>query len=355
VFWLGPAALAAWAAVALFRGGFWRMRIVARPRFEGPWPAVGIVVPARNEEGLAGRAVGSLAVQEYAGRISITLVDDHSADRTAAEARAAGAEVTAAHPLPPGWTGKLWALTQGAEHALAANPRYLFFTDADIVHAPGHVADLVARAETGGCDLVSHMVLLHCETPAERALIPAFVFLFFKLYPPAWSTGAAGGSIIIRADALRRAGGLEAIRGELIDDCALAAAVRRTGGKVRLELTREAWSIRPYALGDIFRMISRTAFTQLRHSPVLLAGTVAGMLCLYIAPPALALSGNILGAAAWALMTLLYLPAVHWYRLSPLWAFMLPAAALFYIAATIDSAVRHWRGEGGAWKGRVLR
>ena len=243
-------------------------------------------------------------------------------------------------------------MSQGIEKAGGAD--YLLLTDADIVHAPENLARLVGRAERGGFDLVSYMATLHCETRAERALIPAFVFFFFLLYPPRWGTGAAGGCMLIRRAALERIGGIAAIRGELIDDCALAAAVRRTGGRVWLGLSRDTLSIRPYeTFAEIGRMISRSAFTQLRHSAWLLAGTVAGLLFTYVLPPVLAIGGSWWGAAAWGMMSVAYFPALRFYRRSPLWAPLLPLVAVFYMGATVNSAVEYWRGRGGVWKGRV--
>jgi hypothetical protein len=160
--------------------------------------------------------------------------------------------------------------------------------------------------------------------------------------------------MLIRRAALERTGGIAAIRGELIDDCALAAAVRKTGGKVWLGLSRDTVSIRPYeTFAEIGRMISRSAFTQLRHSAWLLAGTVAGLAFTYLAPPVMAIGGSWCGAAAWAMMSAAYLPALRFYRRSPLWAPLLPLVALFYMGATVHSAVEYWRGRGGVWKGRV--
>jgi hopene-associated glycosyltransferase HpnB len=362
--WIGLGSVLAWVAMLGFRGGFWRFRAARLPAAPHPAPAVGIVVPARNEAGLVGKAAFSLRAQFYAGPAELTVVDDHSTDGTAEDASAAGAQVMAAAPLPAGWTGKMWAVSEGVKRALARDPKYVLLTDADIVHAPDAIDGLVGMAEAGGYDLVSLMVRLHCESMAERALIPAFVFFFFMLYPPRWvadprrrTAGAAGGTILVRADALRRIGGIEAIHGELIDDCALAGAVKRAGGHIWLGLAGESASIRPYGVRDMFRMISRTAFTQLGYSAWVLGGTVAAMGLIYVAPPLLALAGNgqarWLGLAAWALMTAAYLPAVRFYRQSPMWAAALPAIAMFYVAATVDSALRHWRGRGGAWKGRV--
>jgi hopene-associated glycosyltransferase HpnB len=352
-----PPALA-WMILLAARGGFWRMRPAALPSGAPP-RRVAAIVPARNEAAGVERAVASLAGQQFAGDFRIFLVDDASTDGTADLARHAAPSdklsVAPAPPLAPGWTGKLWAMAEGVRAAAPLQPDYYWLTDADIVQSPGALDRLVRHAETGGYDLVSFMVKLRCESPAERLLIPAFVFFFLKLYPPAWiadprrrTAGAAGGSILVRREALERIGGVEAIRGEMIDDCALAGAVKRTGDRVWLGLTTEDHSVREYrSFGEIGRMISRTAFTELRRSWWLLAGTVLGMAALYLLPVALALSGSALGALAWLLMALAYAPAVRFYGRSLLWAPALPFAALFYTGATIHSALR-----GGSWKGR---
>lgn len=315
----------------------------------------------------------SLLNQDYASSLHIFLVDDSSNDGTDVVARAAADETGASNrltiihaaPLPPGWTGKMWALAQGVSRALAADPDYLVFTDADICHGKRSVAELISIAEAGEYDLTSYMVQLACVTTAEKALVPAFVFFFLMLYPPAWissrasrTAAAAGGCILISPGALQRIGGIEAIRNEVIDDCALARAVKRSGGAIWMGLTRETRSIRSYGtFGEIKGMISRTAFNQLHHSVWLLPGTVIGLCVTYLAPPLLLLTGKpaamILGAAAWALMAAAYLPMVRFYKQSFLWSLALPAIAAFYLFATIDSAVRYWRGTGGAWKGRA--
>jgi hopene-associated glycosyltransferase HpnB len=248
---------------------------------------------------------------------------------------------------------------------MATGPEFYWFTDADIVHAPDTLRRLVVRAEREQLDLTSLMVLLRCRTFAERALIPAFLFFFLKLYPPKWiaeggsrTAGAAGGCILIRRAALERIGGLEAIRSEVIDDCALARAVKRSGGRIRMDLTRRSKSVREYAtFGQIERMIARTAFTQLGYSAVVLAGAIAGGFLVYFAPVLLLFSrdgrAQGLGLTAWLLMATLYLPTVRFYRRPVIWALALPFVAVFYLAATIDSALRYWRGRGAPWKGRT--
>jgi hopene-associated glycosyltransferase HpnB len=371
---LAALSLAIWLYLLLGRGLFWRP-FLGRPAAPPPrWPSVVAVVPARNEAAVVGEAIASLLSQRYAGDFRVVLVDDHSSDGTAAAARQAAAgvgqeqrlAVESAPPLPQGWTGKLWALASGVEAVERGGdpPDFYFFTDADIVHAPGNLWYLVARAEAERRDLVSEMVLLRCRSAAERFLIPAFVFFFAMLYPFRWSNdrrrgtaAAAGGCVLLRRSAYQRIGGLAAIRGALIDDCALAKAVKTSGGATWLGLTREARSVRPYpAIADVWRMVARTAYAQLRYSPLILAGTVLGLAVTYLAPVALVFAGGStawLAGAAWLAMALAYLPMVRFYELSPLYAPLLPAAASVYLAATVDSARRYWRGAGGEWKGRV--
>lgn len=367
---LGVLSLAIWAYLLLFRGGFWRIALRPPPRREAgkPWPRVVAVVPARNEAEGVGTAVASLLAQDYPGDFSVVLVDDHSSDGTAEIARAAAKDapsrlrVVTAAALPQGWTGKLWALGEGVRQIETLPDLYLF-TDADIAHHRSNLSELVTRLEGEGRDLVSLMVKLRCESFAERFLIPPFVFFFALLYPFAWSNdprkstaAAAGGCILVRRSAYERIGGYAAIRGELIDDCALAQAIKR-GGSIWLGLTRDTRSLRPYPrLADIWNMVARTAYTQLRHSPLLLAGTVLGMAVTYLAPPLLLLAGGNaawLGLAAWLALSFAYLPMLRFYGRSVMWAPLLPAAASVYLAATVDSAWRHWQGKGGEWKGRV--
>jgi hopene-associated glycosyltransferase HpnB len=364
----GALAVLIWVYLLLGRGMFWRLREVEAAAKPSP-ASVAVVIPARNEAENIGRTIESLIGQNLSGPFHIFLVDDHSDDGTASIAsRAAGLDrltVIRARPTPEGWTGKLWALAEGVARADSFQPDYLLFSDADIVHAPDSISQLVARAEAGGYGLVSNMVKLQCETPAEKSLIPAFVFFFFMLYPPEWTSdskyataGAAGGCILMRLTALNRIGGIAAICGELIDDCALAKAVKKTGGKLWLGLTSKTRSVRSYAtFSEIGRLISRTAFWQLRHSVLLLLGTIAGMFVTYMLPPLLPLTGRlapaVLGGFAWILMMIAYVPALRLYGLSWLWAPLLPLVALFYTGATIHSAVEYWAGRGGEWKGRV--
>ena len=356
---IAACSLGAWLYLFTGRGGFWQIRAPAKTP---PFPStksVCVIVPARNEEAVVGAAIASLRPWP------VTVVDDHSSDRTATVAADAGATVIQAGPLPPGWSGKLWAISEGLRHAASLAPDYLLFTDADIVHAPNNIAELVARAEAEKLDLVSLMVKLRCRSLAETLLIPAFVFFFFMLYPPAWvarrdrtTAAAAGGCILIRRSALHRIGGIESIRGEIIDDCALARAVKKTGGSIWLGVTHDTVSVRDYkTFAEIRAMISRTAFAQLRHSTLLLAGTILAMAVIYIAPPLLLFARNpiakVFGLAAWILMIIAYSLALRFYRRSIAWAPLLPLVALFYLSATLDSALAYWTGRGGVWKERV--
>lgn len=374
---LGAIALIIWLYLTVLRDGFWRadQRLPAADG-RGVGPGVVAVVPARDEADVVAASVKSLLRQDYVPALRIVLVDDASGDGTAEAARAAAASIGASDRLrivdgaarPPGWTGKMWAVAQGVEAAVPFDPRYLLLTDADVAHEAGNVRALVAKAECDRLDLVSLMVLLHCRAPIERLLIPAFVFFFQKLYPfPAVNqpkrrtAAAAGGCMLVRVDALARSGGIAAIRGELIDDCGLARRIK-AGGPIWLGLTEKAVSLRPYgSLGPIWRMVARSAYTQLRHSPWLLGGAVIGMALTYLAPP-LAFAVGIAreswpavacGGGAWALMILAYAPALRLYGLSPAWGLALPFTGVLYACMTVDSAWRHWRGRDGAWKGRL--
>jgi hopene-associated glycosyltransferase HpnB len=364
-----------WLYLLLARGGFWRVgRLLSTDAAAaGASARVVAVIPARNEADVIGHALHSLLVQRFAGELHIVVIDDASTDGTAEVVRAtalrAGAVarvtlVRGAGP-DPGWSGKVCAMARGVAVAAALQPDYLLFTDADIHHEPDNVARLVANATRLDADLLSSMVLLYVSKASERWLIPAFVFFFLKLYPPAWiardgatTAGAAGGCMLVRPQALVRSGGLAAIRSQIIDDCALARSIKQAGGRVYLGLTREARSLRPYgSLREIGQMIARTAFNQLRHSWVLLFGTLLGLLVTYLMPPLLLLGGSRMavacGASAWAIMSLCYAPMVRFYRLNPLWTLTLPAAAAFYAAATVYSAWQYQLGRGGQWKGRA--
>jgi hopene-associated glycosyltransferase HpnB len=329
------------------------------------------VIPARDEDDVIGRAVASLLAQDYRGELHVIVVDDRSSDGTAAAAHAPTGPadaadrltVATAEQLPAGWTGKLWAVRQGIAIAHPRRPDYLLLTDADIVHAPDNLTRLVGQAESGGYDLVSLMVRLHCRGFWERLLIPAFVFFFFKLYPPRWvadpacnTAAAAGGCMLIRRDALERIGGIDSIRHEIIDDCALARRVKTVGG-VWLGMASDTHSLREYrSWRPIWDMIARCAFAQLGYSTVALVAMVALMIVIYVMPPLLLLSGSLwgalLGGAAWLAMSGAYLPMLRFYRCPAVLAPLLPVIALFYTAATVGSAIQFWRGRGGQWKGR---
>lgn len=371
-------AVAIWFYLTFARGFFWRespwKMTIPKPDASGKAEFPGgviAIVPARNEAELIGPVITSLLNQNVA--ISVILVDDESTDGTADVARRAAEQagktesltVIRSEPLPAGWTGKLWAMQQGIEHARASNPAWLMLTDADVLHGPETVRNLNRIASQGQYDQVSFMVKLHCKSLPEKLLIPAFVYFFFMLYPPAWirnrrrsTAGAAGGCMLVRTGTLDRAGGLKAIRGAVIDDCALAGLLKRHGGNLWLGLTDHSQSLRRYqTFSSIEHMISRTAFNQLRHSSLLLLGTIVTMIITYLAPPLLLLTGHrpamLMGTAAWAAMSLTYASMARHYRLNLAWALTLPLAALFYSSATIHSAMKYWSGSGGEWKGRT--
>jgi hopene-associated glycosyltransferase HpnB len=354
-----------WCWLLTMHGQFWRAGPVLREAIPARTPPVAIVVPARNEAPFIARTLHSLLVQNYPCVTRITLVDDRSTDGTGAIARALADQplnVLDGADRPSGWAGKLWALHQGV--AASGQPEYFFLTDADIEHDPPHLASLVAMAERHDLDMVSEMVVLACDSWAERALIPAFVFYFQLLYPFAWvndplrgTAAAAGGSVLIRRRALLRIGGIESVRDALIDDVTLAGAVK-AGGRIYLGHSVLARSIRPYPnVADIWRMVARSAYAQLRFSPGLLAGTTLAMALVWLVPPLAALFGHgltrFLGLLTWGMFAAAYLPTLVRFRRSPLWAAFLPVIALFYMAATIGSAVNHHLGNGVVWKGRA--
>ena len=368
--------LAIWLYLLVGRGLFWlgRERDDGTAPAEGPWPPVTAVIPARDEAECVGDTVASLLRQDYPGPFRVIVVDDQSQDGTAEVARAAAAVLNAAdrltvisgRSLPAGWTGKLWAQSQGVEAAEGAPepPDYILFTDADIVYVPDELHKLVGRARTSGAVLTSLMAKLRCESFAERMFVPAFIFFFQMLYPFAWANdprrgtaAAAGGCMLVRREVLRAAGGMASIRNALIDDCALAKRLK-AHGPIWIGLTDGVHSVRAYpAVADIRKMVSRTAYAQLRYSPLILAGTVLGLAVTYLFPVLLTIfaSGRaqILGLAAWLLMALAFQPIVRFYRASPLWGLALPAIAATYMAFTLDSAYQHARGRGGMWKGRA--
>ena len=372
---------AAWIYMLAARGGFWRaaQRDDAR---ETPapeviaWPSVVAIVPARDEASSIGETISTLLRQDYRGSFSVIVVDDHSADdtgavalRAAAAANASGRVVVLAAPnLPDGWTGKMWAVHHGISHAqgLRVAPEYLLLTDADIQYADDTLTNLIQRAVRRRFILTSLMAKLRCVSFAERALIPAFIFFFQMLYPFAWvnragskTAAAAGGCMLVENRTLQAAGGIEAIRGELIDDCALARLLKRHG-PIWLGLSKRAHSVRAYtSIRDIRSMIARCAYAQLQFSPWLLAAAVAAMTVTFLVPPFMTVFGGgvpqLLGALAWAQMALAFQPTLRFYGVSPWWGIVLPAIAAVFLLFTLDSAFQHLRGRGGEWKGRVHR
>lgn len=363
---------AIWIYLIVARGGYWRAGLrddTSVTGMRGPWPAVAVVVPARNEAECIAQSVRSLLWQDYRGPLSIVVVDDDSDDGTgpvATHAAAGDARLSVIRTNGPaaGWTGKLWAVSQGIAAAEASRPEYLLLTDADIEHAPDTISWLVSQASGGGYVLTSLMAKLRCVSLAEKIHVPAFIYFFQMLYPFAWvsrggsaTVAAAGGCMLVRTEALASIGGIASIRGALIDDCSLAAKLKSVG-PVWLGLTNRVRSIRPYpTFSDVARMISRSAYSQLRYSPLALAATILGMAITFVAPLLLALFvpglPRYLGLLAWAAMSLSFVPTLRYYRLSPLWCIALPGIALLYMCYTVNSAYQHFRRRGGRWKGRV--
>jgi hopene-associated glycosyltransferase HpnB len=377
VVWTAAASLAAWLWLLLGQGFFWRTDVRLPPRREpDEWPSVCVVVPARDEAAVLPESLPSLLAQEYPGQAEIFLVDDGSCDGTGELARAladhhGGLPLTVGSPgePPPGWTGKLWAVRHGIGLARAREPRYLLLTDADIAHEPDSLRELVAAAETAGFELVSQMARLRVRSGWERLVVPAFVYFFAQLYPfrriarqSSRTAAAAGGCVLVSTVAADRARIPDSIRHAVIDDVSLARAVKRSGGRIWLGLAERVDSVRPYpALADLWRMVSRSAYAQLRHNPLVLLGTVLGLALVYLVPPVALLAGlaagsavpAVLGGLAWLLMTATYLPMLSYYRQTLWLAPLLPFTAFLYLLMTVDSAVQHYRGRGAAWKGRT--
>lgn len=375
--WIAAGSLAAWVWLLLGQGFFWRTDVRLPPRRDpDDWPDVCVVVPARDEAAVLPESLPSLLAQDYPGRAEVFLVDDGSTDGTGDLARElsrrfGGLPLTVSSPgePPAGWTGKLWAVRHGITLARARGPEFLLLTDADIAHRQDSLRALVAAARTGGFDLVSQMARLRAESRWETLVVPAFVYFFAQLYPfrrigvrGSRTAAAAGGCVLLSAEAAERAGVPDAIRQSVIDDVALARAVKRSGGHIWLGLAERVDSVRPYPrLGDLWHMIARSAYAQLLHNPLLLAGTVLGLALVYLVPPVALVAGlatadpatALLGGLAWLLMTATYVPMLRYYGQQPYLAPLLPFTALLYLLMTVDSAVRHHRGRGAAWKGRT--
>lgn len=374
--------LGIWLFLILFWGNFWKsnQKIDSNLPPLQHYPTITVIIPARNEEETIEKSIYSLLSQDYPGDFSLILVNDQSTDKTVENAKKIALtleknnqlKIINSSQLPQGWTGKLWALHQGVNYSKSYHPDYILLTDADIEHHPENLRELVQQAETNQLELVSLMVLLRCQSFWEKLLIPAFVFFFQKLYPfplvnnpKSKVSASAGGCILIRNNSLEKIGGIECLKSALIDDCTLAYKVKsypQSSHRIWLGLTEKTKSIRPYnTLKSIWDMIARTAYTQLNYSPLLLGGTVLGMILVYLISPI---------AMIWAIfnhhsiilflslfiqiiMFIAYLPTIRLYQLSPIWGGLLPIIGLLYNLMTIDSAVRHWRGKGGQWKGRI--
>jgi hopene-associated glycosyltransferase HpnB len=386
LFSIATLSLIIWIFLLLFWGQFWRadQRLELNNIDLSNYPSVCAIIPARNEADVLPISLKSLLNQDYSGQFSIILIDDQSTDKTAEVAQEIAnhlnqsdrLNIISGQPLPVGWSGKLWAMEQGIQSTKNQNltPDYFLFTDADIDHHSTNLKELVTKAEKENLALTSLMVLLRCDSFWEKFLIPAFVFFFQKLYPFPWvnnpqnkMAAAAGGCILLRRDRLEEMGSIPSLREALIDDCTLAQKIKGLSTPdnptaIWLGLTEKTKSLRPYdSLDTIWNMIARTAYTQLNYSPLLLLGTILGMSLVYLAAPVILLLGfylksrnlMIMSSLTWVLMAIAYLPTLKLYKLSPLWSLSLPIIALFYNLMTIDSALRHWRGQGGGWKGRV--
>jgi hopene-associated glycosyltransferase HpnB len=379
--WISLVSLAVWCWLLLGQGFFWRTDQRLPPRAAGVpvqerWPSVAVVIPARDEAEVLPLSLPSVLAQAYPGPAEVFLIDDGSTDGTGGLARGlaerdGGLPLTVASPgePKPGWTGKLWAVRHGIALARATDPEYLLLTDADIAHEPDSLRRLVEAARGGGFDMVSQMARLRVVSFWEKLVVPAFVYFFSQLYPFRWvnrqglrTAAAAGGCVLLRTEAAERARVPESIRQAVIDDVSLARAVQGSGGRIWLGLADLVDSVRPYPrLGDLWRMVSRSAYAQLRHNPLVLLGTVVGLALIYLVPPAAALGGlasgsaptGWIGLAAWVVMAGTYLPMLRYYRESLWTAPLLPFTALLYLLMTVDSAVQHYRGRGAAWKGRT--
>ena len=369
--WSGlvAAGAALWLCVLVLPWQPWRVRerLEPEPGHDGAdisLEDVTVLIPARDEAAAIGETLAALGRQ---GRgLRVVLVDDRSGDDTTEVAWQAAPDsltldIHTGAPLTEGWTGKLWALEQGRRRV--ETPLTLLL-DADITLRPGMIRALLARKEESGAALVSVMAALRMRGGWEKLLLPAFIYFFRLLYPFHLSNGpgrrvaaAAGGCVLVETSVLAQIGGFEAIRGALIDDCALARAVKDAGHRTWIGVSRGAESHRTYpTLGVVWRMVARTAYTQLRYSPALLLVCTLLMALMFWAPliglggP---LSAQIAGGAGLAAMVACYLPTIRYYRLSPAWALTMPLIGTLYLAMTWHSALRDWGGRRSEWKGRV--
>lgn len=383
--------LIAWLVLVFGRYGYWKTKEKLTPEEEygpsGEWPSVSAVIPARDEAKVLPETLPSVLNQDYPGELKIVFVDDDSEDGTAGVARDLGQrtdsedrlEIVNGDPTPEGWSGKVWALQQGYERAQDLNPDLIWLTDADINHASAALKKLTSKLVSEELDLVSIMADLRTDTFWEKLLIPSFVYFFKSLYPfsrvndPETDlAAAAGGCILVRSSALDDVDGFRRLRDAIIDDCSLARALKDEGKKLWLGLSHMSKSYRSYGnLGEIWKTISRSAFSQLNYSPLLLFGTVIGMVFLFLAPPAglaLGLTGlangvcglssphslvlTLLGGLAWLVQAFSFQPILSWYGLSPYYGLLAPLGGFLYTLMTVDSAISWWTGRGSRWKGR---
>lgn len=365
--------LGLWIYLLFFRGHFWREQVLPPTNYRpAVWPSVTAIVPARNESDVISHSLQSLLDQDYPGAFRILVIDDQSEDKTILLAQRVLADQKGAHAArviqgsqrPAGWVGKMWALEQGMMQDWAKEAQYIWFTDADIAHEPNVLRSLVARATEKSYLLVSLMAKLQTVYWIERALIPAYIYFFMKLYPFRWIRdhtkklgGAAGGCMLVDRAALVFAGGIAKIKHAIIDDCSMGSLLKRAG-PIWLGLAAQSYSLRPYRhWREIWQLIARSAFTQLGYSSLMLWFSLLGLALAYLAPifllESLYMPARYFGWAAYGMLTLSYLPTLRYYRCSPFWAAALPMIALFFMAATLDSALNHWRGQGIRWKNRL--
>ncbi len=354
---------AIWLGLAFLWHGFWRVdqRLSLVPRPLEIYPDIAIVVPARNEQETIRASVSKLLGQDYPGRFSVTVANDDSTDNTQQilndlKSTSKNLSVVETGQLPEGWAGKMWALHQAISQAEKHQPDYYWLTDADIAHQPGVLASLVSHAETGNLALVSQMVRLRCTTFWEKLLVPAFIFYFTLIYPfrainnPASAiAGAAGGSILVRREALESIGGIEALKDAIIDDCTLGRLIKQSGREIWLGFGERSLSLRGYdQLADFWQMVQRSAYTQLHFSPLLLTVAIIGIVFSHVLPAIL------LCLPALIVMAAIYWPTVRFHGLSPLWVLSLPIAAVLFGAMTISSALAYHLGWSNQWRNREI-
>ena len=374
---LSSISLMIWLYLALLHGNFWNPPSIKKAKKISKYPEITILIPARNEAKYIKNSLMSLLRQNYEGKYRAIVVDDSSSDATLEIVKGISKKNNKIHVmqgkvLKEGWAGKVWAQYQGINFIKKKfpNSKYILFTDADIAHSPNNLKNLTIKAESESLDLVSLMVLLKANNFSEKILIPAFVFFFQKLYPFEWVNdprrkiaAAAGGCMLVNYFTLKKSGGIEKIKNQIIDDCALARILKKNG-RIWLGITKETKSLRNYKkISEIWSMVTRSAYDQLNYSILLLIICAFGMFCTYMIP-VIALSvgffdeNNYLfftGLIAWFIMSYTYIPTLRNFNEKSFMATFLPIASIFYTLTTIDSARMHLWGSGGSWKDRSYK